>query len=297
MDSTQQEVGGPQLPLDFEHPRPGAPSLFVRWRPAASSRGVVALIHGFGEHSGRYEHVFSALGEWGLSCLAIDLRGFGRSGGRRGHVARFEDYLDDTGVAVALARERCPGEPLFLLGHSMGGLVCARFSQVRGGDEGLAGLVLTSPAFAFAVQIPLWKSLLGRVASRVVPWLSLPTEIRPEELSHDPTVHAEASSDPLMTQRASARWFTESLAAQARAMGGEEPLPCPLLLLAAGSDSICDPAASRQFLAQAEAQPHGAEGHFYGTLFHEILNEVGREQVLEHLQGWIEGRVVSGGVG
>lgn len=276
------------LAADFHHPRPQGPELFVRWRPAAQSRGVVAVIHGFGEHSGRYEHLFDALGQERLACLAIDLRGFGQSEGQRGHVDRFEDYLDDTAVALSLARERCSGQPVFLLGHSMGGLVCARFAQERGQEAGLAGLVLSSPALGFALKIPAWKSLLGRVASRLLPGLSMPTRICPEELSHDPLVHEAAEKDPLMTHTASARWFTESLAAQARALEAGGALPCPLLLLAAGSDSIVEVDASRRFLVQAEAGAHGAQAQFYEHLFHEIFNELEREQVCADLLAWLD---------
>jgi lysophospholipase len=260
---------------DFRHGRAHAPELFVRWRPAPEPRAVVAVIHGFGEHSGRYEHVFAALGARGYSCLAVDLRGFGRSEGRRAYIDDFDDYLDDTGEALALARDRGGELPLFLLGHSMGGLICTRFAQERGREADLAGLA-----------IPAWKQVLGKVASRLAPRLSLPTEINPEALSHDPAVHDAVLADPLMNHTASARWFTESLAAQEKALDPARAVPCPLLLLAAGDDAIVEPEAERLFLERTTTED--AEGRVYDRLFHEIFNEVEQDEVLRDLLDWLD---------
>ena len=285
----QSPLSGPLPPPpaeDFRHGRAHAPELYVRWRPAAEPRALVAVIHGFGEHSGRYEHVFAALGARGYSCLAVDLRGFGRSEGRRAYIDHFDDYLDDTGEALALARDRGGDLPLFLLGHSMGGLICTRFAQERGREADLAGLAISSPAFGFRVEIPAWKHVLGRVASRVAPRLSLPTDVNPQALSHDPAVHEAALADPLMTYTASARWFTESLAAQELALDPARAVPCPLLLLTAGDDAIVEPEAQRLFLERTTTDD--AEGRVYGQLFHEIFNEVERDEVLGDLLDWLD---------
>ena len=262
--------------------RSGAPALFMRHWPLEKARAGVLLIHGFGEHSGRYSHVAEALGERGVETWATDLRGFGESHGRRACIGNFEDYLDDEAFAIEpVAQQR---EPLFLLGHSMGGLVCAQFALKRRAP--LTGLILSSPALAFALKVPAWKSSAAALASRWLPNLRMPSGVNPKLLSHDPQVAKGIAKDPLAVWMASARWYTECLAAQAEAQAAAPSLELPLLSLAAGADAICDEAAAKRFHQAAGSTDKSWIS--YPGLYHEIFNEIGRAAVLRDLGEWIE---------
>jgi lysophospholipase len=266
--------------------REAAPPLFWRWQPSASPRATIVVVHGLGEHSGRYGHVFDALNTGGYSCLAIDLRGFGQSGGPRACLERFEDYLDDVDAGFELAQSLGGQSARLLLGHSMGGLIAARYAQERGGN--LAGVALSSPGLAILGKVPLWKHALGVVLSRLAPRFSLPTDIDPDDLSHDREVVEALSCDPLIVGVISARLYTELRLNQAIAMERAARIPCPLLLQAAEPDQVVDVAGTHRFLGRLDGVH--VEAYFYPGLHHEIFNELEKEKVLGHLVGWLDGR-------
>src|SRR5689334_4454606 len=124
-------------------------SLFERVWPTASPRGVVALLHGYGEHIGRYEHVAAAMNGAGFSVYGMDLRGHGQSGGARGFCRRFDEFVDDAGLLLSRARRAASGLPVFLVGHSFGGLIATRVAQRGAGrpnqPDRIDGMVLSSP--------------------------------------------------------------------------------------------------------------------------------------------------------
>ncbi len=251
------------------------------------AKASVVVVHGLGEHSGRYEHVFDALNQAQFHALAVDLRGFGRSGGARACVDRFDDYLDDVDGGFALAQE-LGGQPArWLLGHSMGGLIVARYAQKRG--AGLSGIALSSPGFAIKDEVPLWKHSLGVVLSRLLPRFSLPTEIRPTDLTRDLEMLAPLANDDLVVSSMSARLYIELLGAQGAALAEAGCIDCPVLLQAAEADQVVDVAGSYRFLAGIS---HGeVDSHFYPDLYHEIFNEHERAEVLGHLVQWLGRRV------
>lgn len=265
---------------------PGGPRLYARWRPAAEPRGTLVFVHGFGEHAGRYEHVLAAFDARGYGGLAFDRRGFGRSEGRRAFVRRFDEYLDDVDAALAAAAERSGDGPPWLVGHSAGGLVALLHALERPGR--VAGLVVSAPALRFAVEAPAWKRALGRLASRVWPTLALPSGIEPELLTHDRAIAAATAADPLMALAPTARWYTEALDAQERVRARAGELTPPLLVLGAGADRICDPAAVREI--------HGLAGspdkdlRWYDGLYHELFNELERERVFDDVAAWLDRR-------
>ena len=263
------------------------PRLFCRWHPAAGARGAVLLVHGFGEHSGRYEHVFSALNDAGWSCLGLDYRGFGRAAGRRAFVRRFDEYLDDVAWGLDECRRRAGAAPV-LLAHSQGGLVAAALVIERRPE--LTGLALSSPALGFAVAVPRWKRWLGQLASTVWPTLALPTGIDPLELTREQHALAALREDPLVQHRATARWYTESLAAQRRVLAGADRVALPPLLLVAGADRVVDRGATRAFFERcAAADKTWCE---YADARHEVLQELPavRAQALADLIAWLARR-------
>ena len=261
------------------------PKLYSEWRPAAAERGAVLVVHGFGEHIGRYGHVFDALNARGYSCLGVDQRGFGRSEGRRACVRAFDDYLDDVAWGLSELRARSTRLPV-LLGHSQGGLVAALYAIERRPE--LRGLVLSSPALRFLVRVPWWKRTLAQLTSIVWPTLALPADLDAKDLTHDPDALQRMRDDQLAVRVATARWWTESLRAQRRALAGAPVVTTPTLLQVAGSDRIVDAATTRAFFEQLGAARKDWVG--YPELFHEVYQEApdGRARALEDLCGWLD---------
>ncbi|MDP6539066.1 MAG: alpha/beta hydrolase [Planctomycetota bacterium] len=267
--------------------RSGAPDLLLRRWACEGARGRSLLIHGFGEHGGRYGHVADALVGAGLEVGAVDLRGHGGSSGTRAFVERFDDYLDDVDAALVRLRSESGDLPLFLVGHSMGGLVAALWVLEQ---RALAdGLVLSSPGFAFALRVPAWKAVAGRICSRIAPRLALPSGLDRGLLSHDPEVARALERDPHSQTATTARWYTEALAAQVRAGELAAGLEVPLLCQVAGADALVDPEAARRFYDSATSSER--EWIRYDELYHEIYNELERDRVLADLTAWIETRL------
>ncbi|MEM7305556.1 MAG: lysophospholipase [Planctomycetota bacterium] len=261
--------------------------LHLHPHPVDEPRGAVLVVHGFGEHSGRYRHVQERLAADGWASLAFDLRGHGASPGRRTYIARFEEYLDDVDEGLAALRERWPELPLVLLGHSLGGLIAARWIQERGAG-GVDALVLSAPAFSFAVPLPWHQRLLAQVASRVSPTLRRESRVNILLLSHDPRNALAIMQDRLCEPTATARWFTESQRAQRQALAAAGEVGLPLCLLVAGDDTIVGPDAARAFFAAAGSADK--QLFDYPELYHELFNETERERVFGDLVGWLAHR-------
>ena len=261
----------------------GGLRIFYRWQPAEAASAVAVVVHGLAEHSGRYGHVFSALNAAGLDALGVDLRGHGHSAGTRVYVERFEDYLDDVDTAIAEARRRRPGVPVFVIGHSMGGLVILHHALARGAN--VAGYVASAPGLRNAVVVPGWKDALGRVMARVWPKLAIPTGIGPELLSRDPAVVAAYAADPLVTKTATARWYTSFVGAQAAALARAGELRRPLLMLLGEADRLVDPSGGKDFFAAAGVADKTLKT--YPGLFHEVFNEPEQGTVLGDVVDWI----------
>ncbi|HUU01615.1 MAG TPA: lysophospholipase [Myxococcota bacterium] len=255
---------------------------FRRWF-TDEPKGLVALVHGFAEHSGRYKALADDICRAGWSVAAFDYRGHGQSGGRRAHIDGFTGYLDDLGSFLAeIEKEGYGGKPV-LLGHSLGGLIAARFCE-RDADD-LNGLVLSSPFLDMAFKVPTLKALAGRLLSGIFPTLSLKSGLDPSVLSHDQEACERYAADPLVSDVASARWFTEVLQAQADAFREVTRIKLPLLVLQAGDDRLASAEATRHFFEAAQSEDKNFQ--LYEDYFHEIFNEVGRDKVVADLIAWL----------
>lgn len=251
-------------------------------------RGALAVVHGYGEHCGRHAGVVELANRLGLCCYLYDQRGHGRSSGRRGAIASWDDYLEDLAAFLAWADGQPGGPPRALLGHSMGGLVAASYLLER--PHGLRLLILSSPLFALATPVRGARLAQARVASRLAPWLSLATAIKPEMLSHDPEVVANYASDPLVHRVANARWFTEQDAAQARCLARAAELKVESLLVMYGQeDRLVDPGGAERFFQAVTVADR--QRLAYAGLRHEIFNEVERQKPLGDLERWLGQRM------
>ena len=251
--------------------------------PKAAPKAVLAVIHGYADHGARYAHVMGALAEHGIGSVAIDLRGHGRAQGPRGFCARFDEYLDDARELRRLLDARAKGAPQLLFGHSFGGLVAALSALEK--PEPFKGLVLSAPFFGLGLEVPRIKVLAGKVASRLYPKLGLPSGLEGKDMTHDPAKAKDYDNDPLVFKNATARWFTEATAAQARALDEAPSLKLPLYMTFGTADKVASMSAAKRFFEAAGSSDktwNPREG-----LFHEVLNEPSWKDLVEDIARWI----------
>jgi lysophospholipase len=263
--------------------------LFWRGWTATSPLGVIVIVHGLAEHSGRYAHIGRYLAERGWAVYAVDTRAHGRSPGAKVHVRRFDEFLEDVRSMLAAVRARHPEGPVFLLGHSQGGLVVLQYALRQ--PEGLTGIVVTSP---FLDAHPALRPSAGfRLALAALQWvaphLRLPSGVDPGAISRDPEVVQAYVQDPLVSRHVSAAWYAALRRAQAEVRAGSERLSVPALVLASPDDRLVDPEAVRHFVARA---PSGqVQASWWPGLSHELLNEPERDQVLATVDVWLQRRL------
>ncbi len=247
--------------------------------------GVVILVHGLGEHAGRYDHVARRLNSWGFAVRGFDQYGHGESGGVRGALPEESRFLEDLADVVDSTRARmAEGVPLIVLGHSMGGLVAARFVALK--KRKIEGLVLSSPALDPGLN-GFQKFLLATLP-RIAPNLTVGNGLDPNLISHDPGEVAAYKADPLVHDRISSRLakFIADSGADTIARAGQWTVPT--LLMYAGADGLVNPAGSRAFAAAAPGRL--VETHCFEHHYHEIFNEIEREPVFEVLREWLDAR-------
>jgi alpha-beta hydrolase superfamily lysophospholipase len=261
--------------------------IFYRHYPADSERARVVIAHGLGEHSGRYGNVVERMLMKGISAYVPDHRGHGQSDGKRGHVLNFVQYLSDLLLSVELAGKNRPeGMKLFLLGHSLGGLIALNFAQQY--PDRIDGVVASSPALGMAVEVAGVKKALASLMSRIWPEMSMGNELDATKISHDQKVVTAYKSDPLVHDRVSVRFFSEILAAMETAHAKASGLKVPILLQVAGNDKLVNALSSTQFFEKLELEDKTLL--VYDGRYHEIYNEVEdlRRDVFNDLENWLE---------
>ena len=251
----------------------------------ARLRGVIILVHGLGEHAGRYDHVAIQLNSWGFAVRGYDQCGHGESGGKRGSLPTDTRLLDDLADIVDSTRARMPKDtPLIVLGHSMGGLVAARFVSLA--MRPVEGLVLSSPALDPGLN-PVQKALLA-VLPKFFPDLRIGNGLNAEFISHDPAVVAAYRADRQVHDRISGRLGRFIATAGLAVLAVAPKWPVQTLLLYAGDDRLLNPEGSRRFAAAA---PDGVvKAICFESLYHEIFNELDAKPVFSALKQWLEER-------
>ena len=253
---------------------------------APDPRGGVVLVHGFGDHAGRYGDLVRVLGSRGYSVFAWDLRGHGRSEGRRGDVDRFDVHLEDLDVVWAEAGRVLPKTTPFLYGHSMGALVAIRWLQTR--QVWLPGVVLSAPWLATAMDVPRWKQFMGSMLLRVAPGLTISSGApRPGFLTRDPLREGEYRADPLVHRRISPRCHAEVRRAQAAALKEGLPRELPALVVVPGDDLLVDAEAT---LAWVREQALSAHVRVRAGGRHELHNDSDREEASGAVCDWLDQR-------
>lgn len=258
-----------------------------KWIPKESPDAVVALVHGYAEHCGRYDTVASTFIHRGAAVYAYDQRGYGRSQGMRAYVDNFDDYLDDLALFLQHVRTQRPNLPLFVFGHSMGGLIVLKYALDR--SLSARGLMLNGPAIEINPSLAPFLRWIAQFLGRLVP--TLPTTRSPEDaISRDPTVVEEAKDDPLNYHgRVLARTGAEMLRAGEEVRTRMANLKHPFLVLHGTADSLASPEWSRRLYEQAAAEDKTLK--LYEGLYHETYHEPEKDEVLRDLGDWLSARM------
>lgn len=252
-------------------------------------KAVAVFVHGYADHSGRYRHVMEAFAEAGYSSHALDYRGHGRAEGRRGYVASFDDYLDDLEAFINRVRVQSDGLPLFIVGHSHGGLMTARYLAKRGSPEGLAGVVLSSPYFRLRLEPGRFQLFQAKVVGKIIPYLPVKNPLTVDQLTKDPQMREWSENDPLRHSVVTPKWFTESNAAQDAVFEDTAAITQPLLVIHGAEDPVARPDASKAWfdaVASTDKKYVSMEG-----MLHESFNEVDRAAAIALVVEWMGAHV------
>ncbi len=250
----------------------------------SGARAHVLVLHGYADHLGRYRALRDSLLAEGFAVHAYDQRGHGRSPGPRGHVQKFKDYLDDFDKCLARMRAQGGNSRAFVIGHSHGGLEALAALQRRGTPL-VDGLILSSPYLALAFAPPAWKAGMAGLLEGVLPSLRIPLDLDLSALSRDESWVSSTNNDPLYNRVGTPRWFKESTRAQADVLAHGANIHCPVLLLLGTEDSIASAATSRQFFNTLGTADRTLRE--YPGMRHELLNELGKEEVFRDICRWI----------
>jgi alpha-beta hydrolase superfamily lysophospholipase len=244
---------------------------------------VLVNIHGLGDHSGLYPTLVEHFRNRGIIVHAMDLRGNGRSEGQRAYVERWEEFRGDLRRFVELVRQEEVGQPVFLLGNSLGGLIVLDYALHH--PDGLRGVIAASPPLG-RLGVPAPLLALGRVMSRIWPRFSIRTGMDLSGLARDPLVTQTVLADPLFHRVGTARLSTEVVATIARVQASAPQFPLPLLLLHGSADRMVPPEGSREFLGRVGHPDR--ELREYAGAYHVLFADVDHERVLTDVERWIE---------
>lgn len=252
-------------------------------RPAGAPKGVIAHVHGMGEHSRRYDHLTAYWASHGYASAGFDQRGHGRSEGQRGHTPAYERLMDDIAIFLGHVASECPGLPVTLYGHSMGGNLVLNYAIRR--QPGLRRVVASAPYLRLAFEPPRWKVIIARWLRWIVPTLSQSTDLDINALSRDPDVIARYQADPLVHDRITTRFFADVHEAGETIIDRAAELKIKTVVMHGSADRITSPAGSLDFVAESSKK---AELKVWEGFYHELHNEPPWQTVAAYVLGWIE---------
>ena len=259
--------------------------LFAKsWGDPQASRAAVVLVHGLGEHCGRYEHVAKAFVSDGLYVLGFDQRGHGRSPGKRGLIPSYDQPLEDLTLALERAQADAPGLPLFLYGHSLGGLEVLHYGLVRKPE--LQGVIATSPALM--VSTSTLNRLMAGLMKHVAPNMIVANGLDASALSRDPQVGQAYLQDPLVHDKVSVRLGSYMMDMGRYVLDHATEWSLPLYLAHGTADRICQFEGSAQFAAHAGAK---VTFHPWEGLYHETHNDLNKDEVIQAMLDWINAQL------
>jgi alpha-beta hydrolase superfamily lysophospholipase len=257
-------------------------SFFAREWSAENPKAVIILIHGLSDHTGRYRHVGSFFAAAGYALIIADLRGHGKTFGKRGHFPSFETIMGDISLFLEEARLRHPKLPVILYGHSMGGNLALNY-LIRKKPDVVAAIV-TSPWLRLNLNPPLYKLVLAMMLNRIIPSMTQKDGIIPAYLSHDEEVGRQYLADPLVHSRISVRTYLEISLAGEYALKHAGRVSSPLLLMHGTGDLLTSCSATEEFSSNVKTE-HTFKS--WESLYHELHNEIDKESVLGFIHLWM----------
>ena len=264
----------------------GGLRIFVRsWRPESDPRGVVVIVHGFNAHSGQYSWAAEQFVADGLAVYALDLRGRGKSDGERYYVANFDEYESDVSQLVQLAKSREPNLPVYLLGHSAGGVVSCIYTLDHQSE--LSGLICES--FAHQVPAPDFALAVLKGLSHLAPHAHV-LKLENEDFSRDPRVVQEMNEDPLIENEVQPTQTVAQMVIADERLKKEFPnITLPVLILHGTEDKATKPSGSQFFYDTAGSSDKTLK--LYDGYYHDLLRDVGKEVVMNDIKEWINARL------
>lgn len=257
------------------------------WEPdVVSPRAVICLIHGLGEHSSRYAHVAEALAKEGFVLFASDLRGHGRSGGARGHIPSIENVLQDIDLLFKQARAAYPNLPLFLYGHSLGGILVLHYGLKRKPD--VKGIIATSPGLHTALEEQPVKIFMAKLLGSLMPATTLASGLDTNAISRDNAVIQAYVNDPLVHDKMSLGFGKIMLGVIKWTLDNAGDFPVPLLLMHGKGDKIAYPSSSTEF---AGALKDRSTLVLWEGAYHELHNEPEKAEVFKTMTMWMDARL------
>ncbi len=262
----------------------GLPLFAQTWMPDGPSKAVICLLHGLGDHSQRFgTHFARCFTNAGYAILTFDMRGHGKSGGARGHISSIDSYMEDIDILLDHAANQFPGLPAFLYGHSLGGILALHYVLQK--SPSLNGVVATDPGLKTALEEQRGKIALVKALGSILPTLTLPSGLIVKDLARDPQVVSDYQNDPLVHGVATLGFGKCSLAAIRWIFENAAEFPLPLLLMHGSGDRVAYLKGSQEFARLAGS---GCTLKVWEGYYHEIHNDIGKEQVLDYTISWLD---------
>jgi acylglycerol lipase len=250
-------------------------------------KAVVSIVHGMGEHSGRYDHVAKFLNANGFSVIAFDQRGHGKSGGKRGHAPSYELLMDDISIFLEQTGALFPNVPVFLYGHSMGGNLVLNYALKNTPD--VKGIIASSPWLKLAFEPPAAKITLAKLVNGIYPSLTQSSNLDVSAISKDLAEVNKYKTDPLVHDKISSNMFLSIHNSGLWAIENAPQLKAPLLLFHGTADRITCAKASEEFVKNTPGETTTFK--LLENYFHEAHNDLNKQEVLEMIKNWLDGRL------
>lgn len=259
----------------------------VEWKPDQKAKAAILLVHGIGEHSGRYQHVAQTLTDAGFALTGFDLRGHGKSEGIRGHAPSYGAFMNDISNGLQYVRDTYPDTPVFLYGHSLGGNLTLYYSVTQKSLP--AGAIVTSPALGVTVPISPIKLFFGKIMYSLFPTFQMKNGLDPNDLARDTNVGAAYTADPLVHPYTTARLGLDLLNSGSYIIEHADNIQIPILLMQGTSDKLVNPELTKKFANCAPAK--FVIYKEWKGYYHELHNEPEKADVLKVMVDWLNSKV------
>lgn len=256
------------------------------WEPKENPKAIINLVHGFGEYSGRYDEWAMRFTEKGFLVHAIDYRGHGKSDGRRGHVSKFDNFLNDIEVLVKESKKLYPELPQYIYGHSLGGNIVTNYILKR--EHDFRGAIISSPWYKLSFELSAFMLFIARIMNKIYPKFTQKSTLELNALSHDKNIVDLYITDALVHEKISARMFFEIYKAGDWVLKSADKINLPLFIQHGNDDNVTSYKASKEFAEKAVGLNKDVTYKEWHGLYHELHNELEKDEIFELVADWLE---------